>query len=127
MTVIKSCCADGMEFKPAFIFPGKSVEENSNLLCEQWCEKSFILQVKARNMSGKPILLIFDGHGSHITNNMMEAVKNKIELLCLPPHTTHKLQPLDVGVFGPLQRKWAKQCDLYLSMTGISMQKKHDI
>lgn len=123
--MIKSCCADGVEFKPAFICSGKSVdEENSNLLCEQWFEKSFILQVKARNMSGKPIL-IFDGHGSHITNNMIEAVKNKIELLCLPPHT--KLQPLDVGVFGPLQREWVKQCDLYLSMTGISMQKKHGI
>ena len=100
----------------------------SDSLCEQWFEKSFIPQAKARNTSGKPILLIFDGHRSHITNNMIElAVKNKIELFCLPPHTTHKLQPLDVGVFGPLQREWAKQCDLYLSTTGISMQKKHVI
>ena len=98
------------------------------MLCEQWFEKSFIPQAKARNTSGKPILLLFDGHGSHITNNMIElAVKNKIELFCLPPHTTHKLQPLDVGVFRPLQREWAKQCDLYLSTTGISMQKKHVI
>lgn len=100
----------------------------SDSLCEQWFEKSFIPQAKTRNTSGKPILLIFDGHGSHITNKMIElAVKNKIKLFCLPPHTTHKLQFLDVGVFRSLQWEWAKQCDLYLSTTGVSMQKKHVI
>ncbi|KIM88254.1 hypothetical protein PILCRDRAFT_814163, partial [Piloderma croceum F 1598] len=29
------------------------------------------------------------------------AEENNIELFCLPPHTTHRTQPLDVGVFGP--------------------------
>ena len=36
------------------------------------------------------------------------AFDNNILLYCLPPKTTHKLQPLDVGVFGPLQSAWAK-------------------
>jgi hypothetical protein len=27
---------------------------------------------------------------------------NKVILLCLPPHTTHLLQPLDIGLFAPL-------------------------
>jgi hypothetical protein len=29
------------------------------------------------------------------------AIKNRIILICLIPHSTHALQPLDVGVFKP--------------------------
>ena len=35
---------------------------------------------------------------------------NNVHLYCLPPHTTHKLQPLDVGVFGPLEHEWLDYC-----------------
>ena len=35
-----------------------------------------------------------------------------------PPHTTHHLQPLDVGIFGPLQHAWQKQCLEVLDETG---------
>ncbi|PCH38502.1 hypothetical protein WOLCODRAFT_66605, partial [Wolfiporia cocos MD-104 SS10] len=53
-----------------------------------------------------------DGHGSHTTKCMVElAIANNIHLFCLPPHMTHKLQPLDVGVFRPLQQKWQEHCD----------------
>ena len=34
------------------------------------------------------------------------AEKHKIIVVCLPPHTTHCLQPCDVGVFGPLAACW---------------------
>ena len=30
------------------------------------------------------------------------AIENNIHLICLPSHSTHVLQPLDVGIFGPL-------------------------
>lgn len=53
-----------------------------------------------------PILIICDNHESHIS---IEAVNycrdNGIVYLSLPPHTSHKLQPLDVGVFGPFKGK----------------------
>lgn len=29
-----------------------------------------------------------------------------IKFVCLPPNSTDKLQPLDVGFFGPLKRRW---------------------
>ncbi|KAF1996433.1 CENP-B protein, partial [Amniculicola lignicola CBS 123094] len=46
-----------------------------------------------------------DGHGSHNTKQFAEfAEKHKIQLFTLPPHTTHILQPLNVGYFQPL--KW---------------------
>ncbi|KIJ38018.1 hypothetical protein M422DRAFT_177172 [Sphaerobolus stellatus SS14] len=39
------------------------------------------------------------------------AFNNNILLLAIPPKTTHKLQPLDVGVFGPFQTAWVKHCE----------------
>ena len=48
-------------------------------------------------------LLILDGHASHVTTKVIRfCVDHKIILLCLPPHTTHLLQPLDVGIFAAL-------------------------
>ena len=50
--------------------------------------------------STRPVILIQDGHASHISIPLIElAQKNNVHLLCLPTHTTHILQPLDVGVF----------------------------
>ncbi len=81
-------------------------------LCRDWFEKSFIPQSCAQNHSGKPILLIYDGHGSHETVDLIDlGIKNNIILLSLPPHTTHKLQPLDVGVFGPFAHSWIERCN----------------
>jgi hypothetical protein len=79
-------------------------------------------QAMAKNTSGKPILLIFDGHGSHLTEEIHQlALANNIHLFCLPAHTTHRLQPLDVGVFGPLATAMARRCDQVLQDTGIEI------
>lgn len=58
-------------------------------------------------------LLILDGHNSHTTLKfLMHAQKHNIIVLCLPPHTTHRLQPCDYGVFRPLTKAWGEQVDL---------------
>jgi hypothetical protein len=58
-------------------------------------------------------LLILDGHNSHLTYPFcIFAKEHKILVVCLPPHTTHVLQPCDVGVFGPLASAWRKQVTL---------------
>lgn len=83
----------------------------NNFIAAWWFEKCFLPQAMARNSSGKTILLIYDGHKSHETIELREtAVQHKIELYRLPAHTSHRLQPLDVGVFGPLQRAWQNRC-----------------
>jgi hypothetical protein len=57
-------------------------------------------------------LLIMDGHGSHITANVIAfCMEHAIDLLILPPHTSHVLQPLDVSVFAPLKRALAIETD----------------
>jgi hypothetical protein len=42
-------------------------------------------------------------------------MENNIDLLILPPHCSHLLQPLDVGVFGPLKKYHAYETDRLLS------------
>jgi len=60
--------------------------------------------------TGRLRLLILDGHESHCSIPFIQtAVKNDIQLLCLPPHTTHLLQPLDIDLFGPLGRSYNTQ------------------
>ena len=54
-------------------------------------------------------MLLFDGHTSHITIEAIEFCQaNNIILFCLPPHTAHALQPLDVAVFKSLKDKFSK-------------------
>ena len=49
-------------------------------------------------------LLILDGHDSHATPEFDQfCTDNKIITLCMPPHTSHLLQPLDVGCYSPLK------------------------
>lgn len=93
-----------------------------DFLCTQWFEKSFIPQATAQNESRKPILLIYDGHESHESLHLINlACEHNIILFCLLPHTTHKLQPLNVGVFGPFQWAWGVQCDEIVEETGAEM------
>ena len=40
-----------------------------------------------------------DAHASNLSIGLIDkAIENNVILLCLPPHTTHMLQPLDVAV-----------------------------
>ena len=59
--------------------------------------------------SQRPIILFVDGHVSHITLNVIDlARENDVILFCLPPHTTHAHQPLDVSVFRSLKSNFSK-------------------
>ena len=64
----------------------------------------------------RPVLLIQDGHGSHVSIELIELARaHNIHLLCLPAHTTHVLQPLDVAVFKSFKSHFAKTCRKYMS------------
>ncbi len=64
----------------------------------------------------RPVLLIQDGHQSHVSIELIElARENGVNLLCLPSHTSHLLQPLDVGVFKSFKSNFNKMCMNYIS------------
>ncbi|KAJ3008482.1 hypothetical protein NUW54_g3140 [Trametes sanguinea] len=41
------------------------------------------------------------------------AIENNIHLFLLPPHTAHRLQPSDVGVFAALEHAWQIHCNKF--------------
>ena len=72
----------------------------------------------------RPRLLIFDGHGSHTTLDIIRhCIHNRIHLALLPPHTSHLTQPLDVGVFSSLKAHMAHEMDRYFRAEIPRMQK----
>jgi hypothetical protein len=95
-------------------------EWDSELLMDRTQEDGSVKRVKNKDLQWedgiKPAhyrLLILDGHGSHLTGQFISfAIDHNIVFLCLPPHTSHFLQPLDVGVFTNMKRKYRKavQC-----------------
>ena len=117
-TVLFCCSAAGVYLPPFIINKGKFVMSThtsggppdagygvtksgwmNDINFEAWFRDCFIPQTK-KIARGAWQILTFDGHHSHITFNLIDmARKNNIELVALPPNTTHALQPLDVGVF----------------------------
>jgi len=56
-------------------------------------------------------LLVLDGHESHHSDAFEEYCRtNNIVTLCMP-HSSHLLQPLDVGCFGPLKKAYGRQVE----------------
>lgn len=69
----------------------------------------------------RPRILISDGFGTHESLEIMQyCYENNITLCRLPSHTSHKLQPCDVGVFGPLKTAYREQVERLL-YTGAAL------
>lgn len=60
-------------------------------------------------------LILLDNHETHITIEAInKARENGIVMFTIPPHTSHKLQPLDRGVFGPFKQYYNKACQHWI-------------
>ncbi|TKA66112.1 hypothetical protein B0A49_10924 [Cryomyces minteri] len=80
----------------------------SNELAIAWL-KHFNKHTKARTVGARRLLIV-DGHESHNTYAFHKICKEEnIVLLCMPPHSSHLLQPLDVGCFSPLKRAYGDE------------------
>ncbi|RAL60151.1 hypothetical protein DID88_000776 [Monilinia fructigena] len=84
----------------------------------EWLKRVF--EPESKKVSGdRPRLLIMDGHSSHITGSFIAfCIEKDIDLLILPPHCSHLLQPLDIEVYGPMKRYHALEVDRY-SRAGV--------
>ncbi|EED17013.1 pogo transposable element, putative [Talaromyces stipitatus ATCC 10500] len=74
----------------------------------EWLKTHFIPLTNGRAM-GNYRMLILDGHGSHLTAEFdRTCTENNIIPVCMPPHSSHLLQPLDVGCFAVLKRHYGQ-------------------
>lgn len=62
-----------------------------------------------------PVLLIMDNHESHLSIAGIQFCReNRIHILTLPPHTSNRLQPLDLCVFGPYKKYYSQAAQNWL-------------
>ena len=121
VSLIECVSLDGRVLDPLVIFKGKQIQKawkdalhtdieitmsengwTDNSIGLAWLQNCFDAQTKDCK-KGEYRMLLIDGHASHITTSAIQyCIDQKIILVCLPPHTTHLLQPLDVGIFAPL-------------------------
>ena len=67
-------------------------------------------------------MLFVDGHKSHLSLELIDLARKKnVILFCIPPHTTHALQPLDMAVFKSFKDQFFK------SVRALSFSKKNFI
>lgn len=136
VTVIQGVCATGWTLPPYIVVKGKfhltSWYQNGRLPSDwrihtstngwttneiglDWI-KHFDQCTKART-KGVYRLLVLDGHTSHHSTEFDNYCKaNSILPLCMPPHSSHILQPLDVGCFSPLKASYGKQIEKMMRM-----------
>ena len=63
-----------------------------------------------------PGLLLMDNHISHLSIEAIDMAKeNGLCLFTFPPHCSHKLQSLDIGVYGPFKRYYSSFCDSWMT------------
>ncbi|KJZ69918.1 hypothetical protein HIM_10703 [Hirsutella minnesotensis 3608] len=89
-----------------------AVSENgwtSDDLALNWLKEVFDPNTRRRTV-GTHRLLILDGHGSHVTPEFDKyCTANSIVVLQMPAHSSHLLQPLDVGCFSPLKTIYGRK------------------
>ncbi|XP_046681625.1 MFS-type transporter clz9-like [Homalodisca vitripennis] len=70
----------------------------------------------AKPSKDDPVLLVLDGHATHTRNLdfIEKARKNHTTVVCIPPHCSHKLQPLDVAFMGPFNTYYVQAIERFL-------------
>jgi hypothetical protein len=135
ISLLAAICADGTAIPPALIYQGESNELQDTWLKDfdssyeeayfavskkgwtneelglSWLSKIFEPRTKEKAGNSRRLLLV-DGHSSHVNLRFIEFCdQHRFILVILPPHSTHRLQPLDIGVFSPLATAYSKEID----------------
>ncbi len=138
--MIASICANRSALPPSLIYQGESYDLQDTWLnkfdysaqraffaCSKngwsddslglnWLRQVFDRITKEKTSIRDRRLLIVDGHSSHINLPFIEyADANRILLAVFPPYSTHRLQPLDIGLFSPLTTYYSQAIDRLLS------------
>ena len=128
-TIVSCVSASGSALPPFLIYPRKRITDNlkegaypgTSFNCSDsgWITQELYIEWFKFFLTcippTRPVLLIEDGHSSHISIDVIElARENSVHILCIPSHTTHLLQPLDVGVFKSFKSHYNNECRKYM-------------
>lgn len=132
ITVIACMNPVGQYIPPFLIFPRVKVPasylDGTPFNTDYDCHKSGWIQMDiftkwfqhflkyAKPTKELPVLLILDGHNTHTRNaDVIElARKNNVVIISIPPHTSHKTQPLDRTFMGPLKAYYSSEVRKFL-------------
>jgi len=151
ISLLACICADGSAIPPGLIYQGESKDMMDSWLQDfdhskdnawftvsekGWTDNSIGLAwLKRFNNATQHKcgargwrLLVVDGHCSHLNMEWIDYCdKHRIILAIFPPHSTHRLQPLDVVIFSPLATAYSNALDGFLrdSLGFTYMTKRH--
>jgi DDE superfamily endonuclease len=90
---------------PNFIYAFSEKGWSDDELAIDWLHRIFLQETPKE----KHQILILNGHRSHLTGEFQYiCYQNNVYLLYLPTNLSYKLQPLDMGPFSPLARKYSR-------------------
>ena len=132
VSVVCAMSASGQYIPPAFIYPRKRmkaelldgappssvgmVSDSSFINRELFVDYATHFRDHAKPTKEQPVLLIMDNHTSHSSIAAIDFFrKNNIMALTLPPHSSHRMQPLDRCFFGPLKKFYSNECEKWLT------------
>lgn len=132
ITVVTCMNPAGHFIPPLIIFPRKNMKQElmdgtplgsisachpsgwiqSDLFTEWF--KHFIKHVEPR--PDNPAVLVLDGHFTHTRNIDVINLgrENHVDIVCLPPHSSHKMQPLDLSFMSPFKTYYAQEIETWL-------------
>ena len=131
VTAVYGINAAGSVVPPMLIFPRKNVREHFTkggpprciwgANSSGWVNEDLFLDYlnyfirHTRYSKENKVLLILDNHEAHISLAAIDLAKeNGVVLLTMPPHTSHRLQPLDVCCFKPFKMVYAQAMENWM-------------
>jgi hypothetical protein len=144
VTAIECISADGRCLNPLIIWPTLTIRSdwtthptpgwhftcspsgyNNSVIALEWFRRVFDPQTRSR-ANGRPRILINDGFTAHESLEVLQFCHENNIILCrLPSHTSHKLQPCDVAVFGPLKTAYRERVENLYRGGANSVGKQH--
>ena len=132
VTVTTCMSPTGHFVPPLFVFPRKNMKQElingtppgSIHACHPLgvdTDRDFFPVVSSFLKHTKPtkedlVVLVLDRHYSHTRN--LEVItlarENHVDIICLPPHSSHKMQPLDKTFMGPLKTFYCQETEKWL-------------
>ncbi|GBP59179.1 CENP-B homolog protein 2 [Eumeta japonica] len=132
ITIVTCMSASGQFIPPLMVFPRKNMKAElldgappgtiagchpsgwiQPELFTKWL-RHFVAIVKPSKED--PVLLVLDGHYSHTRNlDVIDIARdNGVSVVCLPPHSTDHMQPLDVSFMFPFKTFYTQEIERWL-------------